>query len=300
MLTFQTTTSMFIDKKNLLKYNGFISVLQNTPLLLGPILGGVLLSLITMKEIILIDIVSFFVGFCFTTVISFPNMKYAKRKSLKWNQIVFSTQYIFKNKSLKNILLLFTIENFLGGLTLGLVTAFLLAKTNGDNLITAYTFSLVAVGGIIGGFIAYRVPKLMIHPFRNILIIFFLSGLVGRVFVGFFNSVLILGVCLMFRNIMIPLANAVCETVWQKNTPTEYQGRIFGTRRFFAQGGLPISILMGAWTVDFIFSKEAWWTLSIAKYFNITVESAQLSLLFIVCGCLEIITSVYYLIRQNK
>ncbi|MCY4321627.1 MAG: MFS transporter, partial [Bdellovibrionaceae bacterium] len=179
MLTFQTTTSMFIDKKNLLKYNGFISVLQNTPLLLGPILGGVLLSLITMKEIILIDIVSFFVGFCFTTVISFPNMKYAKRKSLKWNQIVFSTQYIFKNKSLKNILLLFTIENFLGGLTLGLVTAFLLAKTNGDNLITAYTFSLVAVGGIIGGFIAYRVPKLMIHPFRNILIIFFLSGLVG-------------------------------------------------------------------------------------------------------------------------
>lgn len=241
-LTFQTTVSTFIDKDDWLKYNGFVSILTNIPILLGPALGGVLLSVITMREIIIIDIGTFLVNLIITTLIIFPRTNYKSIKKFQWKQIIFGTKYIFKNRTLKTILLIFTYENFFTGLTIGLVTPFLLAKTNGDNLLTAYNSSLIALGGIIGGVIIFKMAQFIRKPLQIALAGFFLVGLIGRVATGLMSSIFLIGLFLMIRNIIIPIVNASCETIWQKETPLEYQGRVFGARRFFAQGGIPIAL----------------------------------------------------------
>ena len=62
-LAFQTTVTLFVSRGELLKYNGLMSVLRGIPLLLGPVLGGVLIGLISMENIILLDVFTFLVGF---------------------------------------------------------------------------------------------------------------------------------------------------------------------------------------------------------------------------------------------
>ena len=300
-LTFQTTVSMFINKPQLLKYNGLVSAIQNSSFLLGPIMGGLLLSLTTMKNIIFIDAASFLIGLMVSTIISFPKIDYKKIKKLEWNQLTFGKNFIFKSKLLKKVLFLFAFENFFSGLSLGLVTAFLLAKTNGDNLLTAYSSSLIALGGIIGGILTAKTAHFIRKPFLLILAGFLTAGFMGRILAGFSESIVLIGLLLMKKNIIIPIVNALCETIWQKETPVEYQGRVFGARRFFAQGGIPIAILIGIGLLNFCFSKESYAVLMFSKYFNTNAEAGQLSIFFIVCGLLEMFCAVlFYLKSRHK
>ncbi len=301
-LAFQASVTLFIKKNQLLKYNGLMSVLRNTPLLFGPVLGGALIVLVSMESIIFLDILTFLIGFTVTALISFPKVRHHNLPSrFEWKQTAFGVRYIFRHKTLKKILLVFSFENFFSGLTLGLLTAFLLAKTNGDNLLTAYSFSFVSLGGVLGGLLTMKIARWVKKPFALVLVGFFVSALIGRVFAGAISVVMGIGVFLVIRNMIIPVVNAACETIWQTHTPQEYQGRVFGARRFFAQGPLPLALLMGALLLDGLFPVEGVWVKSFSGGFlGSRPEVLQLSLFFILCGVLEMTVPLYYYLKSKS
>lgn len=118
------------------------------------------------------------------------------------------------------------------------------------------------------------------------------SAVIGRVFFGFstlaFTWVVFAGV----RAFLIPVIGAINQTIWQKNIPAPWQGRVFGARRLFAQGLYPLALLFGGSLAEKMM--QLW------PYKNNGIYDGLMAL-FLIIGLLEaIVGSISWVLLQKK
>ncbi|UOF00582.1 MFS transporter [Bdellovibrio reynosensis] len=285
-LTFQASVVELVDESSLGRFNGVASIFESLPLVVGPPLAAAAISLVGVETLLCADAFSFM--FALFPVVFLPSKKSSSiqvSKSISFaKNLVLGFEQIFNNRSLLSMQIFFTIQNFLNGITGGLVSAFILTRFLGDNSSLALVSSFMGAAAVLGGVWQSTFPA------KKITFLIFcltaLGALAGRISIGFGLGILGLAIGFSIRSFLTPIINACNQTYWQERVDKSVQGRIFGARRVLGQGLYPIAVAVGGFSAGYFTDSLAafWLPKALASQVG-----AGLSLLFIAVGTLEFI-----------
>jgi DHA3 family macrolide efflux protein-like MFS transporter len=262
-----------------------MSMVESLSLVVAPVLAVALLAEVGLRGILMADLGSCAVAL--TTVLLTPlparPVETGRRGWIWWSAGV---RYILQRAPLRRLQVVFTLSNFTSGLTGGVLLAYLLLRCDGDTEAVAWVSALSAGGGIAGGAVRALLPARGNQVLR-ILLGLAAAGLVGRVVLPVLGTPLLLGLALGARSLLIGLVNAANDAVWVSEVPVELQGRVFGARRFCAQGLYPLAVLLGGAIGDAPRLAAALGALPWLTGAGSSPQLIVLSVLFAVAGLLE-------------
>ena len=167
---YSAATTILIPKKHYARASGMRSIAESASQIIGPFLGGALLAFVDINGVMLIDIITFVVAFITLLIVRIPsppfNFEQQDKNHTTWQEIRFSLNYIRQRHGLFGLLLIYSVINFLAGLTyFGVLPTMILARTGSDQLALASVEAALGVGGVIGGLLlsVWGGPKRMIH-----------------------------------------------------------------------------------------------------------------------------------------
>ncbi len=250
----QVATSLLVPKEQYARAGGLQAVSGAVVSILSPVLGSVVLAWSGIPAVLAIDLISFAVAFLTLLRIRFPKTAYSvqeKRESF-WKNCLSGLRYLQKHSHLLYLILFFTVMNFLAKLGGdGLLSVFILAKTNQNQVILGAVQSSVALGILAGGSI-----MTIIKPSRDkVKAIFLLWGLIFL-----FNTVMsvcqsAIGWCLaaFFSYLLAAVMNVHWDVMMRSHVPLELQGRVFSTKDTLQNGAIPLGLYCGGVLADRVF-----------------------------------------------
>lgn len=291
-ITLLTLISMFFTNKELIKVNSLITVITQFPLLICPVVSVYIYNALGLYWVLFIDLVTFIISMFGVLLVEFPNVNKTDSNSIKNISVFSGLKLILSNPKLKSSLILFMSENAFSGITMGLMLPLLILKSNDNKSLLSYNSLIISSGLLIGGYLIRHFKFYQRKPLLWISIIFILIGLFSRVSIYFVGSIYILSILFCFRNILISFVNACNDVIWQSNVPINEQGKAFGTRRFFAQGTIPLFMLFGSVLISFLFSNSNPLISVYSNLKSLNFELAKLEVIFILSGFLEILSPI--------
>ncbi|MEE9376860.1 MAG: MFS transporter [Candidatus Lokiarchaeia archaeon] len=283
-----------VPKEKLGRINGinylFIGLIQ----LLGPGFGALLMQFFTIREILWIDIITFFIAFIPLLIITIPVVRSESEvkqkngfiKDFKVGFIVF--------KSIPGLIILL----FMGMLVnffvqpLGTLLPYFINTIHGG---LEFEYALVLIflqAGVMGGAIIASIKKEWKHKIEVSFIGVGIIG-IGYAFLtivptGFF---MLIGILLLIAGITLPIINTIFQTILQTNVPQDKLGRVTSIESTLSAiitplGAIiagPITVLIGIHSL-FLFCAIAIILVALITYFftgirhvkyngHITIES---------------------------
>ena len=266
---FDTSYSVLVPRDRLPRANGMMQTLWSLSGLLSPVLATVLIGLPALARTaggpgwlsgwrdgvplaLLIDAASFLIAALVLWRLNIPTPPRrdagGKRPGLR-QDMTFGFRFVFARPALLNLLLTFTVFNFL---TVGvsvlhpLLVKYTLAPdlqshgwSAGTGLAALYTtFSL---GGLLGGILISAWGGLKRQRVLGVLIPMMAAG-VMHALSGVAGTLVLTCVALGVYGLMVPMISAHSLSIWQSQVPPELQGRVFSVRRVIAQCTTPLSV----------------------------------------------------------
>lgn len=250
---YQAAIAQLIPKRYLGNANGIAQLVLSLNGIMAPAIGGALVVMIGLKNIIIIDIVSLIVSITILSLLRFPNTMFRKREEPMMKEITGGWKYIINRKSLVAMVVFFIIANFMMSLYNVLTTPFLLHFMTADKvgLVIALEGTGLVIGSIFmtvwGGFDRRA------------------SGMVGFVIltgaaiavVGIYPSLPTALIGLFLFGFSLALVNTHWMALIQSKVGLELQGRVFATNQVLAFSMRPLSFLLAAPIVNGLFDPLA-------------------------------------------
>ncbi len=205
-----------------------------------------------------IDVLTFWVAAMALAFLSIPSPKRTDlggadgkaRKSI-WADVREGALFIWYRRPLLWLLGTFALVNFLNGFLNVLAPLLLKFRLAPDWSGRGFTFesalalytSVFSVGGVLGGVFISAWGGLKRRRVLGVLVPLFVQGAVFAV-LGlsvYLYLTAAMGFLLGFFN---PITNAHSQSIWQMQTPSEKQGRVFAVRRVIAQFTLPVATVL--------------------------------------------------------
>lgn len=197
---------VLVDMENIMQANSVVDLINSLASMAGPVIGGMLFSIVGLTPILYVSIGCFFVSAIMETFLNIP----FKKKKVKGNiftigllDIKESFIFMFKKRPIlwKASLIYASLNLFLTSLTLiavpVLITQYLGFTTNTANRLYGYAQGVIAAGAILGGIIAGVLSK-KLKPKSSIFILIgcelsiLLVGIALQVLVGTIQIYIIL------------------------------------------------------------------------------------------------------------
>ncbi|MFW9971374.1 MAG: MFS transporter [Candidatus Odinarchaeota archaeon] len=252
---------IMIPKKYLSRMNAINYLFTGGIQILGPILGGIFLTLIEInpmlkiEHILWIDIITFGIAVIPLLLITIPSVTSNSERSKK---VPFIKDFKFGLKILKSVksfVILIIFISFINLLNMPFTTQlllFVLINHSGGVLDYSLITALLQIGFVIGAIIAL-VKKHWKHKELIILYSCFI-GIAGYTLLtlapkGYF---FIMAFGSLIHGSMIPIANTMFLTILQTKIPAETQGRVFSIVSSIAAAVTPIGMLISGPIADLI------------------------------------------------
>ena len=154
--------------------------------------------------------------------------------------------------------------------------------------------SAAGIGGVAGGAVLsiWSGPKRKIH---GVLVSNILMNLVGWFLVGLGQNWYIWTLAAFLGIFFLPILNGSNQAIWQVKVPPEMQGRVFASRLFIAQMGMPLGMLIAGPLADDFFEPAMTSQSSLASMFGNLVGTGPgsgMSLMLIFAGLMGAIAGV--------
>lgn len=250
---YQSTVSMLVPKKHLGRANGMVQMAEAISVVVAPLLAGLLMVWIGMTYIVMIDFITATIAISSLFLVRFPRVskaedvdKSSKKKGSILREIAEGWRYIVERPGLKGLIIYFAISNFLFGFFNVSLTPLILSFASEAQLGTVMSMS--GLGMIVGGLLV----SIWGGPKKRALGLF-IAGMINAIvnaFIGFKESVLLIGILMMCMFITINIANASSQAIWQSKVPSEVQGRVFSLRRMIAVSLSPIAYIVSGPLLD--------------------------------------------------
>jgi MFS family permease len=239
-----------VGEEELTDANSISSFLNNTALLAGPALGGIL----SLENAIMIDGLSFLVAGIMILSMKYKSEFIANNIKTSFKDNVKVTLDILKeNISLKTIIGMTLIMSFAFGLVPAIMPGYVTDVLGFDPVFYGGSLSLMTLGGLIGSILTPWLKK------RTDDVGLFILGYViyGIIYLGYFllafmPNMIILSLLFMIQGISMPIMGIGSISLQQKLIQKDKMGRFFGTMGTIQASAALIARLFSGLAGDYI------------------------------------------------
>lgn len=283
-------TSM-VPKKQYIRANGLMSLLNDGPDVFGPLLAGVLYLLIGLNGILALNLLALVLSIGALLFVDVPSQPHTYEKLSAKRLLIqtsFGIRYIFRRPGLLGLQLIFFLGNLFSGIALSTAALFpmILLRSGNDTQAVGIIQSIGALMAVISGIFLTAWGGVR-RPIRAILWGWIISSLFGLTFlgVGHFFIYWLLGIAL--NTIFEPVVNVSMDTLLQTKIPPAVQGRVFSASDFLSQALIPFTPLLAGLFGDRIFEpamKPGGPLVGVFGWLVGTGPGSGFGLLILICG----------------
>jgi hypothetical protein len=239
---FAASVPLLVPKQHLGRANGMVQFALVTSWFVAPVLAALLLSVVGLRGIVAIDLVTF--------VIDIPQPAPTGQRRSVLTEAVEGWRYILGRPGLAGLLLFFAVANVGAGLRTSLATPMVLsfASTLSLGLIASAGGAAVILGSIL--MIVWGGPKRRMNLVLP-------AGIAFGVFtsvLGLAASLPLIAVATFGLSFCLPVINAANAAIWQATVPAGIQGRVMATVRMVAWSTVPIVGVVSGPLADHVFN----------------------------------------------
>lgn len=295
MPAYTAAATQLVPKKQFAQASGMIQLGTAAGQIISPLIAGILMGFMTIKEVLVIDLSTYLVALVTLLIVRIPFYKTASEEEGPKKSVLGDLKvgflYIWERKGLFGLLIFFAMINFLTGSVTVLTTPYILALADSATL-----GIVLAIGGLgmVGGSIFMSVWK---GPKEKVKVILILTGVCGILITisGFIVIPMVFAAVAFLFLFQVPLINSLSQAIWMTKVDIGKQGRVFASRRFIAMLSLPIAYLLAGPLVDGIFKpallEGGEWASTIGMVIG-TGESRGIGFLFAVLGIITLLVAV--------
>jgi len=258
-----SSTALMVPKKHLSRVAGMNQTLQGALSIAGPPLGALLMSLTTIANIYLLDVITMLFAVLPLLFIPIPELETRKDsngdviKTSFFQDIKEGFQYVLNWKGLTLLLLSAMLINFLISPAMSLLPLLVSKHFGGDEVQLALMNSMLGIGMLIGGIILSiwgGFKRRIFTSFMGLII----SGL-SLAAVGFIPETGFSAAMFVFliSALMLPFINGPIQAVVQSAVTPEMQGRVISLIGTTAGFAMPIGLAIAGPVSDAI-GIQAW------------------------------------------
>lgn len=282
--------------------NGMVQASKAIAKIISPLLAGFLMTVISLKGVLLVDFSTFLVAFLTLISVRFPPVKTRKTRSIEprrlQREIVLAWRYLVSRSGLFQFLLFTSVTYFSLGMLEVLLWSFILNFGSSTEL--GFILSIGGCGMLLGSLLSsvWSGPK-----YRMTTILGFVA--VQGIFVilcGLFASVSMTTIGVFGYLFAQPIIISSNQAIWQRKIPLNLQGRIFALQQMLERGLSIFAYILVGPLVDYVFepfmAKNGLLANSLGRIMG-TGEGRGTALLWIVIGLLNL-TAAYVAYRQPR
>ena len=294
---FSAAITTMLPKEHYGRANGMMSLAESGSGIFAPLLAGALLSIIHLRGILTIDIVTFVLAVSALLVVHVPQPSQTlagkESQGSLWKESIYGFHYILRRPSLLGLQIIFLIGNFITGIAFAVLAPMLLARTGNNEVVFGTVSSIGAVGGVLGGLVmsAWGGPRRRVH---GVLAGWAISCLSGTLLMGLGRSLPVWAAASFLGSFMVPFINGSNQAIWQAKVAPDVQGRVFSTRRLIAWFSGPLSTLIAGPLADYVL-EPAMRGGSLVRVFGPLVGSGPgtgMSLMFVFAGLVAMVATL--------
>ncbi|GFE67442.1 MFS transporter [Chroococcus sp. FPU101] len=252
MLAYSTSISMLVSKKNYTRAESMVASVGYGSAIIAPALAGSLYTIIGLRGILLIDLLTFTaaIGTLLGVVIPQPPDHSSPEENI-WQKLTFGFRYISTKPSLVAMVIAFSLFALPSDIGKALYTPMILARSGGDAQVLGTVTTAAGLGGILGAVLLsfWGGFKRRIHGM--------LLGFIGT---GFFKIILGLGQTPLVwigahfaASLPIPLFYSSSNAIWYSKVPPALQGRVLAADQMIGLVITAFSALIAGPLVDRFF-----------------------------------------------
>lgn len=290
--SYSAAITTMIPKKQYIRANGLMSLLNDAPEIFGPILAGGLYLIVGLNGILAINLLAFVFSIgalLFVDVPPAPQTREGRRSHTRFlREVLYGIIYIFRRPGLLGLQLIFFLGNLFSGIALSVAALFpmILLRTGNNTEAVGIIQSTGALMAVLGGIFLTGWGGIK-RPINAILLGWILSSLFGLIFLGVGQTFLIWLAAIAINSLFEPVVNVSMDTFLQTKIPPGVQGRVFSASDFLSQALIPITPLLAGLFGDRIFEpamREGGPLVNTFGWLVGTGPGSGFGLLILICG----------------
>jgi DHA3 family multidrug efflux protein-like MFS transporter len=248
-----TIVTILIPEDRRDKANGLVGTTSGVSFLVTSVISGVLVGAGGMLYVLILGLIVLGFGMIHLWFVPVPERGIVhiegEAPAARSVDLKGTLKVIAEVPGLWAMILFATINNFLGGVFMGLMDAYGLSLVSVEAW--GFLWGVLSSGFIIGGLVIAR-TGLGNNPVRTLLLI----NIVLWTITGLFavqSSITLLAVGMYVYMTLVPYVEASEQTILQKVVPYERQGRVFGFAQSVEQAASPLTAFLIGPIAQFIF-----------------------------------------------
>lgn len=295
--------TMIVPKKYYVKISGLQSLSSSMVTTFTPLLATSVYAFGGMRVILVIDLATFFIAFmALLFCIKIPNyVSSEKEQKLSFlANCLDGVSYIFKNKSILNLIIFMGFVNLIAAIYNCNLTPMILARTDNNKMILGIVTSFVGIGGIIGS-ILVTMKKTSNSKVNTIFNSITFSFLICNTLLGVGRNAYIWSIAVLAGHLTVPFLTGNVEAIMRTKVPMAMQGRVFAARNTLQYATIPIGYMLGGILADKFFEPIMASNSNLKQTLSIIVGNGKgsgMAVTFVLIGVVGFI--VCWMFRRNK
>lgn len=290
--SYSAAITTMVSKKNFVRANGFIALLDSAPGIIGPVLAVLLFRGVGLSGILVINLLSYAVSIAALLIVDVPLTPHTQEGEQAhgefFKEAMYGVRYILKRPGLLGVQLIFFFGNFFSGVALSVTSLFTMVslRTGGDPSNAGTAQSAAAFAALVVGIFLTVVGGIR-RPVRAILLGWILSSLFGLTLLGIGQLLIFWVIAAVVDAAFEPVVNVSLDSFLQTKIPPDVQGRVFAASDFLAQAMIPLTPLVAGFLGEGIFEPAMAEGGQLVRYFGWIVGTGPGSgfgLMIFLCG----------------
>ncbi|MCC6501146.1 MAG: MFS transporter [Anaerolineales bacterium] len=290
--SYSAAITTMVSKKNFVRANGFIALLDSAPGIIGPVLAVLLFRGVGLSGILALNLLSYAVSIAALLIVDVPLTPHTQEGEQAhgefFKEAMYGVRYILKRPGLLGVQLIFFFGNFFSGVALSVTSLFTMVslRTGGDPSNAGTAQSAAAFAALVVGIFLTVVGGIR-RPVRAILLGWILSSLFGLTLLGIGQLLIFWIIAAVVDAAFEPVVNVSLDSFLQTKIPPDVQGRVFAASDFLAQAMIPLTPLVAGFLGEGIFEPAMAEGGQLVRYFGWIVGTGPGSgfgLMIFLCG----------------
>lgn len=209
-----------------MRYNGLNAMMQSVVQFSAPAVAGIVLSVRTLQNTLLIDILTAIAGIALFSCISLPEQEKRVTSSPVLHDMRSGIHYVFSKKIIGKLLAVYGLFTFLC-VPAGYLSGLLVSRTYGDTYWYLTAVEICGFGGMAVGGLLMSVCGGFQKRSKTMFIGFAVFGVMA-IGMGITQNFLLYLIFMICYGVALTTIQTTITTLLQENTNVSMQGRVFG------------------------------------------------------------------------